>query len=235
MQEKTDIRVEIQETTMPVTQELSSVVPRDEEAGSGEIREEQQERVDAIQERKDEEGEEKEKTLAAVTDKKTQEHDPAVVISKEREEVVTLEEGFATLEAQIAYYFFMKAMYNFDVKTGKGAREARIAMDIVKEHHAEMSLDKLFSILLVLFGKVLEKWSTSEESFDYEESSVDREISFVESERVIPDADESNTTEHQGEWPPQGSTEVFGSNFENIDHQKQRAEGEKRLAFQMNA
>lgn len=211
---------EIKEVTTVVV--IDSVEREDQETAKRVIKETQQEILDTLRRKKREELEEGEPKKAAAPQLEEDEAPSIKTEVKESEEASLLEEGFATIEAQIAYYAFMQAMYEFDVQTGKGIRKARIAMDILKEHYHEMSLDKLFSVLLILFGKMLEKWTTPQEEGEYEASSVDSEGFLGESEGIRADPNQSNTTHHQGDGLSQRSPEILRGNFDNMAHQNQK-------------
>lgn len=70
-----------------------------------------------------------------------------------------LEEGFATMEAQLAYYEFVEAAGRVDSETGEEAEIFFKALDTLNEHLGELSLPKLFSVLGILLQLLIVFWA----------------------------------------------------------------------------
>jgi hypothetical protein len=111
----------------------------------------------------------------------TQEQDNSVY-KVEVEEGVVLEEGFASLEAQDAYYEFFEALETFDTKSGKGTIRLKKAMDTLEQHFEQLSLSKLFSVLAATLGKLLSIWGEQKENSSFEDISND--FSMVEDDDI---------------------------------------------------
>lgn len=74
-------------------------------------------------------------------------------------ENIMIEKGFATMEAQLAYYEFVDAAGRVNSETGEEAELFFKALSTLNKHLDELSLLKLFSVLGILLRVLIIFWT----------------------------------------------------------------------------